>query len=345
MAVIKLPILIGSVEKAAEVYSRFSHIRVFRSITTVGGTYTQIATVKLDQGKTAYNYYDESGETTYWYKVDFWNAATLASSNDSDPRLGDDAIALQHIMTVDELKAIYLTGVDLTDDAGNPYPDIMFDFSIRAAIAWIERALDIDTKPTARTDFYDYNQEEWQNAWAFIQLDHYPCQPFDYTAKGHYIKMNWPSSGDPYEIPEEWIRFEADAGHINLVPTSGTLGAALMLGGSMLPSVLSRYPFIPRAIEVKYESGFAVGALPADIRALIGMKAAQPIFNVAGDLIAGAGIANFSLSVDGLSQSIGTTSSATNSGYGARIIQYSNAIKADLPTIRHYYKNVGLAMG
>ena len=39
----------------------------------------------------------------------------------------------------------------------------------------------------------------------------------------------------------------------------------------------------------------------------------------AGDLVIGAGIANISRSIDGLSQSIGTTASAENSAYSARI--------------------------
>jgi len=64
-------------------------------------------------------------------------------------------------------------------------------------------------------------------------------------------------------------------------------------------------------------------------------------FNIFGDLIAGAGIATISLSLDGLSQNVGTTSSATNAGFGARIIQYLKQIKEQMPQLRRYYKRVG----
>tara|TARA_R110000824_G_scaffold355998_1_gene543213 strand:- start:291 stop:521 length:231 start_codon:yes stop_codon:yes gene_type:complete len=67
------------------------------------------------------------------------------------------------------------------------------------------------------------------------------------------------------------------------------------------------------------------------------MAASIGVFDIAGDLVAGAGIASLSISVPGLSQSIGTTSSATNSGYGARIKSYQEQIKKALPNLRRFY--------
>jgi len=65
-----------------------------------------------------------------------------------------------------------------------------------------------------------------------------------------------------------------------------------------------------------------------DLMHLIGMYASVHILNTAGDLIIGAGIANKSVSTDGISTSVGTTSSPTNAGYGARIIQLNRQIAA-----------------
>jgi hypothetical protein len=67
-------------------------------------------------------------------------------------------------------------------------------------------------------------------------------------------------------------------------------------------------------------------------------------FHVFGDLIGGAGIANVSLSMDGLSQTIGTTSSATNAGYGARIINYLKQLKEQIPLLRRYYKGLRMVV-
>ena len=67
------------------------------------------------------------------------------------------------------------------------------------------------------------------------------------------------------------------------------------------------------------------------------MRASLGVLDIAGDLVAGAGIASISIGVPGLNQSIGTTSSATNSGYGARIKSYSERMKEALPLLKRYY--------
>lgn len=77
--------------------------------------------------------------------------------------------------------------------------------------------------------------------------------------------------------------------------------------------------------------------LPGSILHCIGMLASMFVLNPAGDLISGAGIANLSIGIDSLHQTIGTTSSATNAGYGARIIQYAKDLKELLPRIRRFY--------
>ena len=74
------------------------------------------------------------------------------------------------------------------------------------------------------------------------------------------------------------------------------------------------------------------------------MKAAMRVLDVAGDLIAGAGIANKSLSIDGLSQSIGTTSSATNAGYGARILSYKSELKERMGNLKNYYSAIRMVV-
>ena len=76
---------------------------------------------------------------------------------------------------------------------------------------------------------------------------------------------------------------------------------------------------------------------------VIGKLASIGIFNIAGDIVLGqAAIANYSLSIDGLSQSIGTTMSAENSAYSARIRMYKDEIKDSLNRLRNYYRGVGV---
>lgn len=89
---------------------------------------------------------------------------------------------------------------------------------------------------------------------------------------------------------------------------------------------------------------FTASSVPADIRQLVLILASMLPLAVAGDLIAGAGIASISTSMDGLSQSINTTSSATNSGYGARILELRKQADALLAALRSRYKMPGLAL-
>ncbi len=84
--------------------------------------------------------------------------------------------------------------------------------------------------------------------------------------------------------------------------------------------------------------------LPEDILSALGMMASLYVLNPAGDLIAGAGIASKSIGIDALHQSINTTSSATNAGYGARIIQYQKDLKPLLKEIRSEYHGVQMAV-
>jgi hypothetical protein len=72
------------------------------------------------------------------------------------------------------------------------------------------------------------------------------------------------------------------------------------------------------------------------IKAILYMAAMLPL-DTAGDLIVGAGIAAFRLGVDGLSQEINTTSSATNSGYGARMLSYRRQLKTAVEGLRKKY--------
>ena len=58
----------------------------------------------------------------------------------------------------------------------------------------------------------------------------------------------------------------------------------------------------------------------------------------------GAGIASYSLGIDGLSQSISSTSSATNAGYGARILGYVDDLKKVLPILISKYGGMSLSV-
>jgi len=72
----------------------------------------------------------------------------------------------------------------------------------------------------------------------------------------------------------------------------------------------------------------------------VGILSAMLPLNISGDLIAGPGIAQINLGIDGLSQEIHTTASATNAGYGARVTMYYKELKQIMPKLRGKYKTI-----
>lgn len=317
------------------------------------------------------------------------------------------------VITTEYVTQVFLTGVRLTDDAGNPYPDSMFESSIRYAVDTIEKELEIYLNPhRVRRERHDAWSEN-RRAWWPLELDQRPVKSID---KMDITYGNYP----PASLPLSWVtELEPFAGSIALVPSGEQLGTFSYSNAIPLLvdpiSNYSYYKFVPGYFSVDYTAGHnfiqkqitipagqteildvsfdeklvdkptfifeilddgngnIVGSIPPKIKAFdvgddtfsleietagvadvilnvkihtipagliqaIGFVAASLPLDTAGDLIAGAGIGAFSIDVDGLSQSIQTTSSATNAGYGAKLISYRNQIKQILNTYKSLYK-------
>jgi hypothetical protein len=80
-----------------------------------------------------------------------------------------------------------------------------------------------------------------------------------------------------------------------------------------------------------------IHTLPQAMIKAISYVAAMLPLDTAGDLLLGAGIATQNISIDGLSQAISSTASATSSGYGARIISYNQQLKTTMSALRNKY--------
>jgi hypothetical protein len=286
---------------------------------------------------TVVSFFDRSGDPSYIYRTRYINEATgeLTQASESVDGIG---LAIRGILTVPQFKGRYFFGVDITDDQGNPLSDAVFQHYILQAIRWFEHQIDIPILPTTFCDKHDYYREDF-HAFNFIRLDNYPLISVE------EFRVQYPSGQNVIVFPNEWVRINKPEGHVQIVPTAGTLSEILVgQGGSFLPAIYNGLAYLPQLFEISYTAGFEEGKVPANIVDLIGMFASLGPFNIFGDLIAGAGIANISLSMDGLSQNIGTTSSATNSGYGARIIQYQKQIKEQIPHLRRYYKGTRMVV-
>lgn len=317
----------------AVVLQRFDKI-VLERAETPAGPWVVETEIDLEAGVNFYNYVATFTTTT---PTDAWRVK-YATTDDSDNSSYSDVIdgnagESDLVVSVEELKELYLFGVDLTDGDGTPYPNRLLRHYIEVGIAWLEKELDI---PIVARSIVDEKHDHYAvdyGRWGYIQLDKYPVGRIDKVA------FQYPSQDEEVEIDPTWVVLEDDgeSGVIQIVPGQGNIADVLLIPGSLMPMWDGATGRVPGVWKISYRAGFEVGELPADLKHVISMAASIGVLNIAGDLIAGAGIASISISVPGLSQSIGTTSSATNSGYGARIGEYQKEIKEALPNLRRYY--------
>jgi hypothetical protein len=244
------------------------------------------------------------------------------------------------VISTDELKKIFLFGIDLTNDNGDPFPEEMYEFYIRSAQEWLEKELGglILCEREITDETHDYHSNDYV-ARSMFKLFRYPVQSVSKVA------IQFPLAENEIVFDPKWYRAESTNGMVNLVPTQGTFSSILLSqGGNYLPLLYNGLQYVPSLWRISYKAGFKKDQIPTQIKEIIGMKASMGALNIAGDLIAGAGIATKSISLDGLSQSISTTSSATNAGYGARILQYNKEVDARMKHLREYYGGINMVV-
>ncbi len=250
----------------------------------------------------------------------------------------------------DYLKKVYLFGLDLTDEDRNPYPDEMFENAIYSATSQLEMELDLSLFPIEFTDTprfgreaagppeeHDYESHRYQK-FVYLNLDYYP------VLEVRSVTAQFPFGTEVVRFPTEWITVDKVSGRVQIVPRTAAPGIFLVGTGQVMLPLLRGAGYLPNFFYVDYAAGFAPGKLPWAIRHVIGMMASIEILNVAGDLINGPGIARTSLTLNGMREEIDTTASATNAGYGARILNYERQIREKLPVIRRYWKGIGMVV-
>ena len=212
---------------------------------------------------------------------------------------------------------------------------------MNSAVDYLANLLDITIGETEFTgERHDYFRKDYQN-WGFIQLQHNPVR----EVKGLRLTYgNRPS----VEIPLDWIQLDKLTGQITLFPSAGSANSLIIGQTGMLFGFQSQWDYAPQLWEVDYVAGIDEDdpSMPTDLLSeAIYKRAACGILNVWGDLIIGAGIANQSVSIDGVSQSIGTTQSAMYGGASARVNEYTNDLNDHLlPVLRQKFGGVRMVV-
>jgi hypothetical protein len=244
------------------------------------------------------------------------------------------------VLSPTEVRDLYFFGIDIVDGSGNEIPDTTIRFYIEAAQKEIENRLKIKFKKQLFEESCAYFRDNYINNLPRVQT-RYPVNE-GLSLTGYYKKV------EQISFPKEWLSSSVNSDGIyskrlSIVPSAGSAvgtsqdviftGITTSYFGS-----LGRFHTLPDYWTSQYVTGFDVDHYPSDLINVVGMLSTIPVLAIAGDLILGAGIASQSLSMDGLSQSISSTSSATNSGYGSRIIEYRKTIDLSLKQIEKTYK-------
>lgn len=234
------------------------------------------------------------------------------------------------------LRENYLFGVPLEDMYGNKMKEGMLEHYIKSAIQHTQRMLQIEIEPKQIVDeVHDYYANDVNN-WTFFQLHKRPIISVE------SLSLNY-GERQAFKIPNDWIRHPDNSGQIQLFPTSGSAGSLILTSGAnFIPLLQGMYKFAPSMWRVSYTVG--IEDIPEDMVEYIMKRASVGILQVWGDLIIGAGIANQTISIDGLSQSIGTTQSPEFSGAGARIKNYMDDMKELERRLKDTYLGINLGI-
>lgn len=215
--------------------------------------------------------------------------------------------------TSGELVQNFLFGIDLSDPEGNPFPEALIISYINAAIAYAESLFDIClSEQTVEAEPHDYERGDYTN-WGYIQLWKRPIKEVKSLRLMYGTRPSW-------EVPLDWLKIDKNSGKIQMFPSSGSVTSMIIGSSGAIYGLYNAWDYAPQMWEVDYVAGMDSNNLPAHLKELIYKKAVIGILQVWGDLILGAGIASSSISIDGLSQSIGTTQSAMFGGASARLV-------------------------
>lgn len=281
-------------------------------------------------------------------------------------------------LTPEAIKAS-MFGVKVVDpNTGNEMGDSFYTYAIETAISKVETELDIVILPRVVTEHKDYNYAEY-SSYMFLHAKAKPIlqvETLGLEANGSY-KRNYPSEWwKVYNRPGHIQVASAPlygaisgnmgggiatfSGGVAFGGFDGGYGGRLHGGLSSLPngSSLGGYKpnpvsggnqnSYPQLIHVSYIAGMLpqrrAGVteeweMPTLLNELIVKMASKQIFQQWGRLVVPMGISSKTLTIDGISESVSYTSSATNGAIKSEIGQLDEDIADGLNKLRGYYGN------
>lgn len=257
-------------------------------------------------------------------------------------------------LTVDAIKSNHF-GITVTDPrTGEFLPDSFYESKIDVALAQAEKMLDIVILPRLLREQHDFYRNDFES-YMHIHTHHKPILQVESVELKYGGTM-------AFKYPTRWWRVYNLSGHLEMLPNTmlaggqGSMNLAQAYSGypviAGIPSIAGTGSYAPQLFHVSYVGGMLPptrrgvtqpNEMHPDLWSLIVKLALKEVFQQFGRLIIGPGIANMSVNIDGVSQSIDTTQSAMYGGASAEIIQLNSDIEELRVGLKSYYgNNLGL---
>lgn len=258
------------------------------------------------------------------------------------PTITFTAIQAQNTIAItgNELMSSFLSGIPLTLPDGTEMPISMVEGYILQQMVAVENELSIIINKQVISENNDFNITA-ARAWGFMSVT-YPIERL-INVSGNY------NNGGVYSYPLQWntiakiARVQDRPRNIRVIPNNGGVGISNGFSGLGFILYYQNYGYLPNFWEITYGAGYDV--LPPEIVSAIAKLAAVDVLNIMGDVAFGAGLAGYSLSIDGVNQSITTTNSSTSAGFTARVNLYGKELKdVIMPNLRRTYKKIALSV-
>lgn len=237
-----------------------------------------------------------------------------------------------------ELISRYFFGIPVVDNNNNVMTNDSLELYISSAVQSLEGFLNLKLTKQIVSETLHYNLNDFKN-WGFL--------PTSFPVIKPHSLIGFVGKTQQVKYPIQWLstkRTSDPLGHhraVYLVPTAGAPDEEGVVYSGITPHMgWFGQKTIPNYWTLTYCTSF--NQQPQDLIDAVGKLAAINVFHQLGDIILGAGIASQSIGIDGVSQSISTTSSATNAGYGARITGYINDLKQARIDLKNKYDGMVL---
>jgi hypothetical protein len=233
------------------------------------------------------------------------------------------------IISPSELKSLYLFGIKIEERNGTEMNDNIINTFIKSAQRQVENYLNLKLEKQIIEERLPFYRDIFE-FYNYIQTS--------YPARKGYRLQGWVANVKQVEYPIQWLTTRTTSDNetyhrrVHLIPVGSTEGQTLTFNGLMPYVGMRGQSFIPDYWKIAYSTGF--DKIPEEIITVIGKIASIFILQQMGDVILGPGISSMSLGLDGLSQSVSSTKSASNSAFGARISVYLKDIERELKQLK-----------